>query len=274
MPLALGAGLGYASTVAGLPPEALAPDAQARDRHQQPRSGLADGGAIDPAAEAVIWDDQRIVVPGLETLRTWHDTGLTWPIGKSRVKLRTVAPRLVVLHCTDGERSARGVHQTLTNADNGRGYSIHFVLEEDGTIVQLLDPATRVAAHVGGLNDESVGIEIECAMTSKVQPVPTKPRPLDRHIYQIAVMKNGVKKWVRSRRGPCWGLYPEQLAALAVLVPALCVLMGVPEKLADERDYVPREERAALRGVIGHAQVTTGHADPPLAALNLFRAPA
>jgi hypothetical protein len=48
-------------------------------------------------------------------------------------------------------------------------------------------------------------------------------------------------------------------------------MMGVPAALADERDYVPREERGALRGVVGHCQVTTGHADPPLGALEPFR---
>lgn len=209
----------------------------------------------------MIWDGAST---DLVACRTWIQHGLTWPVGASRVALRTEAPCLVVLHATDGEGSAKSVHRVLT----ARGYSVHFVVERDGTIVQFLDPAERVAAHTGGLNAKSVGIEVVCRQSGSAQPVPTRPRPLDEHIYQVT---DAAKTWVRSRRGPCWGLYQEQLDALGALVPALCKLMGVPAELADGRDYIPKADRGALRGVVGHVQVTTGHSDPPLAALALFR---
>lgn len=212
----------------------------------------------------MIWDGASTdLVDG----KTWLQHGLTWPVGTSRVALRTEAPCLVVVHATDGEGSAQSVHRVLT----ARGYSVHFALERDGTIFQFLDPAERVAAHTGGMNGRSVGIEVVCRQSGTLQPVPVKPRPKDEHIYQLVDKAKTPPKWISSRRAPCWGFYPEQLAALKKLVAGLCRLMGVPAELADARDYVPLPERAALRGVIGHAQVTTGHSDPPLAALNLFR---
>ncbi len=214
----------------------------------------------------MIYGDARIVEPGL-VVKTWHETGLTWPLGKSRVVPRTVAPHLVVLHATDGEGSAKSVHRVLTS----RGYSVHFVVEADGTIVQFVDASTRACAHTGGLNAQSVGIEVVCRMAGAGNPGLRGPRPRDEHIYQVAMMQDGVKRWVRSRRGSCWGLYDEQLEALQRLVPALCRQMRVPAVLADERDYVQPAERIVLRGVLGHAQVTLGHSDPPLAALDLFR---
>lgn len=209
----------------------------------------------------MIWDGART---DLVDCRTWIETGLTWPVGTSRVALRTEAPCLVVVHATDGEGSHKSVHRVLT----ARGYSVHFCIERDGTIYQYLDPAERVAAHTGGLNAKSVGIEVVCRQSGSAQPVPANPRPLDQHIYQVV---DAAKNWTRSKRGPCWGLYPEQLASLDALVRALCRLMGVPAELADARDYIPKAGRGTLRGVVGHAQVTTGHSDPPLAALNLFR---
>lgn len=215
----------------------------------------------------MIWDDARVLVPELD-VRTWHDTGLTWPVGTSRVALRTRSPDLVVLHATDGEGNAKTVHRVLST----RGYSVHFVVESSGRVVQFVDAATRSCAHTGGLNDRSVGIEVACRMSAAENPGrELGPRPRDEHAYQVVATKGGVKRWVRSRRAPCWGLYPAQLRALELLVPALCRQMGVPPELADERDYVPLAERAALRGVVGHVQVTTGHADPPLAALAFFR---
>ena len=48
----------------------------------------------------------HIVVPA-----TPIQHGLTWPVGTSRVSLRTEAPCLVVLHATDGEGSHRSVHR-------------------------------------------------------------------------------------------------------------------------------------------------------------------
>ena len=209
----------------------------------------------------MIWDGART---DLVECRTWIETGLTWPVGTSRVSLRTEAPCLVVVHATDGEGSAKSVHRVLT----ARGYSVHFALERDGAIYQYLDPVERVAAHTGGLNARSIGIEVVCRQSGSAQPVPVNPRPLDQHIYQVV---DANKNWVRSRRGPCWGLYPEQLNSLKHLAEALCKLMGVPAEIADARDYVPRAERDSLRGVIGHAQVTTAHSDPPCAALDLFR---
>ena len=211
---------------------------------------------------AVIWDGAGTDAAG--AVHTWLTTGLTWPVGTSRVALRTEAPCLVVLHATDGEGNAKAIFRNLT----ARGYSVHFAVD-DGVVYQYLDPAERVAAHTGGLNARSVGIEVRCRMSGPDQPRPDKPRSLDQHVYQVV---DASKNWVRSRRGPCWGLYPDDLAALERLVPALCRLMGVPARLADERDYIPRPERAALRGVVGHCQVTTGHSDPPCAALDLFRA--
>lgn len=79
----------------------------------------------------------------------------------------TITPAIVVLHWTAGE-SFNGAFQTFNPPrlagreelqDAGAlNVSAHFLVEQDGTIHQLL-PVTTMARHVIGLNHLSVGIE-------------------------------------------------------------------------------------------------------------------
>ncbi len=78
-----------------------------------------------------------------------------------------IQPQVIVLHWTAGE-SFSGAFQTFNPARlagreelQGAGalnVSAHFIVEQDGTIHQLL-PVTTMARHVIGLNHVSVGIE-------------------------------------------------------------------------------------------------------------------
>jgi hypothetical protein len=78
-------------------------------------------------------------------------------IGRSRTlsQLRRVV-RQIVVHL-DGCRDARMCYEVLQNE---RGLSVHFMVDNDGTIYQGLD-LVDCAFHAGGVNEVSVGIELQ-----------------------------------------------------------------------------------------------------------------
>jgi len=208
-----------------------------------------------------------ITFPCATEVVDFASTGLTWPVGICHVSRRADPPTQIVIHVTGGEGSGQQVHRALTR----RGYSVPFASDPIGTVWQYLDPAWFVAAHTGGLNARSIGIEVvnigRPAIWRRIPPAEW-PNPYHRPLssgYVHAVDPQGV--YQRSSRAPMLGLLPDQLAGLRALVTALCGQMGIPCVRADLRPYIPRGERAGLRGVLGHVQVTTAHGDPSLDAI-------
>jgi len=79
----------------------------------------------------------------------------------------TMVPQMVVIHWTGGPtaKSARNTFYAARqsgrddpNDHNALNLSAHFVVEQDGTVYQLMDE-TAIGRHVIGLNHLSIGIE-------------------------------------------------------------------------------------------------------------------
>lgn len=70
----------------------------------------------------------------------------------------TVAQRnLVVLHCTAGS-TAEGAIETFQASVKPNRVSAHFVIEQDGTVIQLLS-ISDTAWHASTVNSRSIGVE-------------------------------------------------------------------------------------------------------------------
>lgn len=69
---------------------------------------------------------------------------------------------LVVIHCTElpDIPTARDYGERIHHEDSQTGNSGHFYIERNGDIQQWV-PLERVAHHVRGYNDQSVGIELD-----------------------------------------------------------------------------------------------------------------
>ena len=103
-----------------------------------------------------------------------------------------------------------------------RGISVHFLIDNDGTIYQTLD-MQHAAWHAGSsrTNRPSVGVEISNAYYPK---------------YQAWYVKNGFGErpliddaWVHhSHLDPFMGFYPEQIKALKALWKAIHGATGIP----------------------------------------------
>jgi hypothetical protein len=113
---------------------------------------------------------------------------------------------------------------------NRRGISVHFCLDNDGTIYQLLDTqhgAWHCSKHAG--NKKSIGIEISNAYYPKYQDWYVKngfgERPLQ---------ENG---WVHGKKkDPFLWFYPEQIEALKALWKSLHLGLGIPLEFPKESD--------------------------------------
>ncbi len=71
-------------------------------------------------------------------------------------------PRAVVLHFTDGDSASGAIglfEQDVPNMGVLPGVCAHFVVDQDGTVYQLV-PTTVMCRHVLGLNDSAIGIEV------------------------------------------------------------------------------------------------------------------
>jgi N-acetylmuramoyl-L-alanine amidase len=69
---------------------------------------------------------------------------------------------LVVVHCTElpDLEAARRCGETIVYPDSRTGNSGHFYIERDGHVEEWV-PTSRIAHHVRGFNERSIGVELD-----------------------------------------------------------------------------------------------------------------
>lgn len=112
---------------------------------------------------------------------------------------------------------------------NNRGLSVHFLIDNDGTIYQTMD-MNDVAYHAGSRkwNDRSIGVEISNAYYPKHQDWYVRQGLGERPIISDAVVHG-------TRLKPFTGFYPAQLDALVALTKAVNRATGIPLKCPLDR---------------------------------------
>ena len=103
-----------------------------------------------------------------------------------------------------------------------RGISVHFAIDNDGTIYQFMD-MNDVAYHAGGKtwNNKSIGVEIANAYYPKHQAWYKKNVGEERPIIDDAVVHG-------RKLDPFTGFYPQQIEALKALMKAVHNATGIP----------------------------------------------
>jgi peptidoglycan hydrolase-like protein with peptidoglycan-binding domain len=112
-------------------------------------------------------------------------------------------------------------HMCATLLDK-RGVSVHFLIDNDGTIYQTLD-MQHAAWHAGSsrTNRASVGVEITNAYYPKYQDIYVERGFGERPVVDDA--------WVHGNKlDPFLGFYPQQLEALKALWQAIHATTGIP----------------------------------------------
>lgn len=166
-------------------------------------------------------------------------------------------PTMIVTHW-DAALSAESCYRILKK----RGISSHFVIDNDGTIYQMVD-TQHVGWHAGNraVNDRSIGIDFSNAYYTKYQDVYEKrghgPRPIlsDSHVH-------GVKLKLHL------GYYPEQIKAYKALVESLtCYYQDIALQCPTDDDgnlittVVEEAKDASFKGIVCHYHLTRGKID-------------
>ncbi|MCZ6807358.1 MAG: N-acetylmuramoyl-L-alanine amidase [Deltaproteobacteria bacterium] len=192
--------------------EAAAPVATiVRVRERDSRSIIYNGVAFPIQwKKVVLWNEQggHVCKPGTFRSRA----------GRARRPIRCF------VNHWDATTSARACARALED----RGLSVHFCLDNDGTIYQLVD-MQHIAWHARGLNTWSVGVEISDAYYLKYQHY------YERHGFgkrptwhNQEVHKRPMKDFL--------GFYPAQLEALKALWHAVHVAAGIPLEVPTNED--------------------------------------
>ena len=176
----------------------------------------------------------------------WEKVKTNWlPDFKKSKKEHT--PHMVVLHW-DAALSAASAHKILKK----RGYSTHFVIDNDGTIVQMVD-TNDIAYHAGRTNKVSIGIDFSNAYYMKYQSWYRKKG------FGIRPVLNST---VHGRRlGAHLGYYDVQIDALKALLKVLGkrydIRLECPLKNGRLLRAVHRSAaKGRFRGVVNHYNLT------------------
>lgn len=259
----------------------------------QKKMGLKADGLVGPMTYRRIWSEREAEISEYSPTAPNHDgekkyivhNGRFYDIEWDKVVLWDEAGGL---SCKDGTYSSyagkpdRKPHYFVNHWDvclssesmarviAKRGISIHFGIDNDGTIYQLLD-TQHAAWQAGGRkwNHDSIGLEIANAYYTKYQGWYKKngfgPRP---------VVKKGEVVCHGRRLGEHLGFYPVQIDAAKALWSAINKALGIPLECPTEDGHMieavdPECEKSKFSGFINHYNLTRRKID--CAGLNLLK---
>ena len=143
---------------------------------------------------------------------------------------------------------------------NNRGLSVHFLIDNDGTIYQLCD-INHMCFHAGGkVNKSSIGVEIANAYYPKYQSWYVKKGFGERPIISGETVHGRKMK-------DFTGFYPVQLEALKALWKSINKGVGLPlECPVDENEKILKKvdsrcARGSFKGFINHYHITSKKID-------------
>jgi N-acetyl-anhydromuramyl-L-alanine amidase AmpD len=207
---------------------------------------------IDDKAPSIICDGQRVPVEWDKVVNLLHSRAEVLPDNCYRkYKSYTRNVKMVVTHF-DVCLSAKSCKKILEK----KGISSHFVIDNDGTIYQMVDPKNE-AWHAGkrSVNRVSIGIDISNGVYPKYQKWYRKAgfgvRPV---LQNVEVHGTKVKE--------CLGFYPVQLKAFKNLLQTLCKYYNIPiEMPMTSLGKVSRRVESSVAkgkfaGIVNHYHVT------------------
>lgn len=136
-----------------------------------------------------------------------------------------------------------------------RGLSMHFLIDNDGTIYQLMDiqdPAFQAGSKFWNIN--SIGVEISNAFYMKYQSWYEKNGFGSRPVMEGYEL-NGKKIETHL------GFYPIQLQALAALWAAIADSTGINLEICETKGYCDACAKGEHNGFINHYNLTTNKMD-------------
>jgi len=240
--------------------------------------GLSADGMCGPSTYRRIWTEraseiqndaeEKYIVHNSQKVKIHWDKVILWNERggqeskrgnyRSQSGLIDRKPRMFVTHW-DVCLSSKSCASVL----NRRGLSVHYLIDNDGTIFQCLD-TQHIAYHAGSKNKLSIGVEISNAYSLKYQSWYKNrgfgPRPIWK---DVKVHGKGLK--------PFLGFYDIQLKALAALWEAISRACDIPLQIPNEPEGYSGVSQAVVHGTFSgfgcHYHITKRKID--CAGLNL-----
>ncbi|HEY0252435.1 MAG TPA: N-acetylmuramoyl-L-alanine amidase, partial [Kofleriaceae bacterium] len=162
-----------------------------------------------------------------------------------------------VIHA-DGCRNSEMCFNVLHNE---RGLSVHFLIDNDGTIFQTLDLAL-MAFHAESWNVNSIGVELANRGDASADPHYYRDRRMERETEQCQINGRGILGWAYTR---------EQVTSLTGLCRELRrILPNLPVEYPQSVPGVQRWDtfedanrmRESYAGYVGHYHLTSQKWDP------------
>ena len=203
---------------------------------------------VEPDDSHIIVEGSRLKIPWDKVVSLEDSGNLALPVSCYRSKPRP-DPTQIVTHF-DVCLSARSCKRVLEK----RGISSHFVIDNDGTIYQMVDPAFE-AWHAPPANRRSIGIDISNAYYVKYNSTYEK-----RGHGLRPVLKDMRVHGVKLKE--CLGFYDVQIEAYKVLANSLCEFYKIPKRcpLTEEHELVrtvfPDARSGKFKGIICHYHLT------------------
>lgn len=236
----------------GLPETGIVDDSTLRRKTTEREANSISFSASNPA---VIYCNDKPITIAWNKVKTFKDKdGFVAREGSYKKTTLRRNPLMFVTHF-DVCLSSKSCFDVLKQ----RNLSVHFLIDNDGTIYQTLD-TKHVAWHAAGVNEKSVGVEISNAFYQKFnktyEQMGLGPRPLitDSKIH-------GQKLETHL------GFYPIQIQAYKALVKALNNGHNIPVKTPVDASgkqvntVVADVASGKFNGVVHHFQVTTNKID-------------
>ena len=168
-------------------------------------------------------------------------------------RLQDIIRQFVIHH--DGCATSESCFHVLHDE---RGLSVHFLIDNDGTIYQTLDLADG-AFHAAGVNEISIGVEL----CNRGQVELDGPEFYRR---KFGINRNVVDVVIHNTRYHMWAYTPEQYMAMEALGKALARLLpNLPQVFPEWNSNILNtwmQEPRGFAGYIGHFHITNNKWDP------------
>ena len=199
----------------------------------------------ESGVDHIICGGKKVTIKGKVKVLTWQESsGLTIRGGYSTASSRNIKHFITHWDATLSAKSCRDILQQ-------RGLAVHFLIDNDGTIYQLVDTMHK-AYHAGDANGSSIGVEVSNAFYTK---------------YNDWYERNGFgKRRVIPRMKTDTGyveehldFYDVQYEALAALWEAISRAHGIPLTIPNKLDGSIQWED--YRGFLNHFHITSKKID-------------
>lgn len=204
----------------------------------------------DKESSSIICDGKPQIIKWNKVILFNEDDGLRLGPKNYRKHNGARKPTMFVVHW-DVCLSSRSCFNILQN----RGLSVHFLIDNDGTIFQIMD-CNDIGWHAGNrkVNNTSIGVEMSNAYYPKYQAL-YKKRGFGERPMMEGISVHG------KELEPFTGFYPVQLEALKALTEALNKAYDIPlvsptEKGEPVDTVFPDAKSAKFKGIVSHFHLT------------------